>query len=427
MPRFSLTNAPQLKSTLWLLTAGLCLGLASPFGAQAETIKTIDGKLKASVKSIAPNAKKVLVVTTDQTGANQELPLKSVRSIEFNPRGKSIPQESPIVILTNGDRLRGQIIAGNEDGIEIRTVSLGKVKVSLERLRGLVLDTTTNFQDVEKNLRRKSDKDLVYLKSGSKAGGVLEQIQAKTVGIDVDQAGRLSIKTDKIRMIVMSIVEEAPALPKGTHVRVRLIDGSYLTATITSLQGESMELQHLLGKKLKVRKKDILEMFVLNGNFLYLSDMKPSKVVQKFPQSFQYYPDIFGWKRDRSVMGGILKLGGKNYEKGLGVHSYCALTFSLKGEYTEFRAMIGLDDSVRFLGEPGVGSVRFRVLVDGKPCAEFKDGILKNKGDDPQKITVSVKGAKTLTILADYGPLLHILGRANWADAHLIRKQENKE
>ena len=84
--------------------------------------------------------------------------------------------------------------------------------------------------------------------------------------------------------------------------------------------------------------------------------------------------------------------------------------------------MIGLDDSVRFLGEPGMGSVRFRVLVDGKAVKEYTEGVLMEKGASPKKINVNVQGAKSLTLVADYGPLLHILGRADWADAHLIRE-----
>lgn len=395
--------------------------LGSVTNSYAETIKTIDGSFNENVESILKNDKGVAVVKTDK----QSVPLASVRSIEFNPRSKKVPQESPIIILTNGDRIRGQITEGNDESLKIRTVSLGRLEIELEKIRAVVLKHDMDFREVEKRLRQKTDKDLIYLRSNSQAGGVLEQIGKDEVGIEVDGAGQLKIKVNKIQMILMSLIEEPKKLGKGSHVRLKLLDGSSVHGVFSSDEKGSIVINTLLNEKLTVRHSDILELLVLNGSFLYLSDMKPSKVVQKFPEGFQFYPDRFGWKKDRSVRGGILKLGGKSYEKGLGVHSYCALTFKLDGQYKEFRSIIGLDDSVRFRGKPGMGFVRFRILVDGKPVKEHPEGLLMEKGESPKKIVINVSKAKTLTLVADYGPLLHILGRANWADAHLIRQSKD--
>lgn len=391
--------------------------LGSLPNSYAETIKTIDGSFNENVESILKNDKGVAVVKTDK----QSIPLSSVRSIEFNPRSKKVPQESPIIILTNGDRIRGQITEGNDESLKVRTVSLGRLEIELEKIRAVVLKHDMDFREIEKRLRKKTDKDLIYLRSNSEAGGVLEEIGKDEVKIEVDGAGQLTIKVTKIQMILMSLIEEPKKLGKGSHVRLKLLDGSAVHGVFKSDEKGAVVIENLLNEKLTVRHSDILELLVLNGSFLYLSDMKPTKVVQKFPEGFQFYKDRFGWKKDRSVRGGILKLGGKSYEKGLGVHSYCSLTFKLDGQYKEFRSIIGLDDSVRFRGKPGMGFVRFRILVDGKPAKEHPEGLLMEKGESPKKIVINVAKAKTLTLVADYGPLLHILGRANWADAHLIR------
>ena len=392
--------------------------IGSSTSLYAETIKTIDGSFNEKLVSILKNEKGVAVVTTKKNSRN----LSNVRSIEFNPRSKLVPQESPIIILTNGDRVRGQITGGNDESLKLRTVSLGRLEIELEKIRAVVLKHDMDFREVEKRLRQKTDKDLIYLRSNNQAGGVLEQIGKDEVGIEVDGAGQLKIKVAKIQMILMSLIEVPAKLGKGHHVRLKLLDGSSVHGLFVSDEKGSIVVETLLNKKLTVRHSDMLEMLILNGSFLYLSDMTPTKVVQKFPEGFQFYPDRFGWKKDRSVRGGILKLGGKSYEKGLGVHSYCSLTFSLNGKYKEFRSIIGLDDSVRFRGKPGMGFVRFRILVDGKAAKEHPEGVLMEKGESPKKIVINVAKAKTLTLVADYGPLLHILGRANWADAHLIRK-----
>jgi endo-alpha-N-acetylgalactosaminidase len=163
---------------------------------------------------------------------------------------------------------------------------------------------------------------------------------------------------------------------------------------------------------------------VRGGLFVYLSDLTPTNVKQNFPREYTYEVEVWGYKKDSSVTGGKLRLDGRAYDKGLGVHSYCELTYKLGGGFKEFKATIGLDDSVRTLGEPGFGAVVFQVLLDGKPAKELRTGVVKRKGDKATQLRVDVSGAKTLTLVAGLDPTsLHVLGRADWADAHLIRSR----
>lgn len=399
-----------------MVAGALTLCLLAPGPAAAETIQTVDGEFEETVVAITAGDKGLVVKTPKRTVA-----LDMVRSIEFNDRSRMVRQETPTAILTNGDRVRGALVGGDDEGIQLQTTSLGKVKVSLEILRALVIDPAMDFREVEKNLRRKTDSDILFQRSGRESAGILEKIEAETLRVEVDGAS-LPVKLEKVKMVLLSLIEKPEKPGKGTLVRLRLLDGSSLSGVMTSLEDGALKISNPLSETLSVRATDVQELLVLNGATQYLSDMQPSKVVQKFPEGFKYYPDVFGWKKDRSVLGGVLKLGGRTFAKGLGCHSHCSLSFELGGEYGEFRAVVGLDDSVRFLGEPGLGAVRFRVLLDGKPAKELGDeGLLKSKGEKPSVIKVSVAGAKTLTLVADYGPMLHILGRANWADAHLLK------
>jgi hypothetical protein len=79
--------------------------------------------------------------------------------------------------------------------------------------------------------------------------------------------------------------------------------------------------------------------------------------------------------------------------------------------------VVGLDDTTKYMGNPGLGSVTFRVLLDGKPAKEIK----KARGDAPDEVAIPLGGAKKLTLVADYGSYLHSLGRADWADACLVK------
>jgi hypothetical protein len=384
---------------------------------QAEVIRDLKGSREATIVEMSVGKDGELEVKTN--AGTQRLAL--IRSIEFNSADRVIDQESATFILTNGDRLRGRIASGDAEGLKVKTASLGSIDLPLEALRAVVLDPTADFREVEKTLRSTSDKDLFFLKSGSQTAGVLEELDGKRVIVAIDDDTPLKIKLDKLRMIVLALVEEPTALPAGSHVKLRLLDGVELHGTLSSFREGVLRLRHPLSDKLEVRGTDVQQLTVLNGATIYLSDQTPTQVDQGFPEGFRYYPEVFGWKRDRSVLGGLLKLGGRSYDKGLGTHSYCALTYALDGRYGSFAAVVGLDDSARFLGAPGVGSVRFRVLVDGKPATEYPDGLLAKKGGEAQPIEVSLLGAKTLTLVSDYGSFLHILGRANWADAYLIK------
>lgn len=404
---------------LRLLSLGFALSVMAR--ASAEQIATIDGQINKAILSIqiqkGSQAKNRLILKTK----SKELPLGLVRRVQFQDKSKLTKQRSTIVVLTNGDRLRGSLEDGDEDGLTLRTLSLGKIQVSIDIVRALVIQADMDFLEVEKNLRRKDDKDIVFNKTGSQAPGTFEKVTKTGIVMEVDQAGTLSINFDKVKMVLLSLLDEVPEFKKGVVVRLQLLDGASLTGRLISLVGADLTVETLLGKKTVIKRSDLYEMLVLNGAFVYLSDREPSKVLQKF-DGFKFYPEIYGWKRDRNVMGGVLKLGGKTYEKGLGVHSFCQLNFDLGGQFKAFRSTIGLDDSVKFLGQPGLGSVRFRILVDGQACKEYPKGILQQKESVPQKIEVDVEKAKTLTLIADYGRTLHILGRANWAEAHLIRE-----
>src|SRR5262249_12591898 len=153
-----------------------------------------------------------------------------------------------------------------------------------------------------------------------------------------------------------------------------------------------------------------------------LSDLAPSSIDESFPEGFERDAALFGWKRDREVTGaGPLRVAGRTYRKGLGVHTRSSLGFDLAGGWRKLKVVVGLDDSTKSSATEIKPAVTFRVLVDGKVAKE----IVKARGEAASELVVPVEGAKQVTLVADYGPEdglgLHILGRADWADAHLVK------
>lgn len=406
-----------------LLATALAATAAS---APAAEISALGGSYDEQVTAIREESGR-LVVRTPQ----RALPLDQVKSIRFQPPTTRPDRRGAKVVLTTGDGVRGLVQGGDEEAVALASQGLGDLRIELGLIRAVIFEATPERErELEASLQQTSDIDRVVLRDGGSARGSIVVLDGAKVALNTDVQGgsgmgTLQFDVSKVEMVAIAPLEEPPPRPTGLRVVARLIDGSALTGQLVGLSGEELRLRHPLGPQgeLTLGLPRVEELAVENGAFVYLSDLLPEGVTQGFPPEYAYEVDVWTWKKDRSVTGGVLRLGGRPYDKGLGVHSRCVLTYRLDGAYKEFRAVIGLDDSTRYLGEPGLGAVVFRVLLDDKPAREYPNGVTQRKGQAPTEVSIDVSSARTLTLEADFDPTsLHILGRANWADAHLIKR-----
>jgi len=108
-----------------------------------------------------------------------------------------------------------------------------------------------------------------------------------------------------------------------------------------------------------------------------------------------------------------IRIGGKEYRKGLGTLTTGDILVELDGEYDTFEAEIGVQ-------QPETGSVVFEVLLDGKKV--FDSGVVKPE-EPPKLIGVPVGGARAMRLLVNSPSPTHsyVYISANWANARLIR------
>lgn len=395
--------------------------------ASAAEISALGGSYDEQVTSIREESGRMVVRTPQRA-----LPLDQVKAIRFQPPSAVRPdRRGAKVVLTTGDAVRGQVQGGDEEQVALASQGLGDLRVELGLIRAVIFDATPERErELEASLPQTADMDRVVLKDGGSARGSVVALDGAKVVLNTDvqggsRMGTLQFDISKVEMVAIAPLEDPPPRPAGLRVVARLIDGSALTGQLVGLAGDEVKLRHPLGQggELTLGLARVEELAVENGAFVYLSDLQPEGVTQGFPPEYAYEVDVWTWKKDRNVTGGALRLGGRAYDKGLGVHSRCVLTYRLDGAYKEFRAVIGLDDSTRYMGEPGLGAVVFRVLLDDKPAREYPSGVTQRKGQAPTELSIDVSNARTLTLEADFDPTsLHILGRANWADAHLIKR-----
>jgi len=114
-------------------------------------------------------------------------------------------------------------------------------------------------------------------------------------------------------------------------------------------------------------------------------------------------------------MGKPLTLGGRVYEKGLGVHARSSLTFASEKKWDVLAATIGLDAAAG-----GKGDCVFVVLVDGQPLLTQR---VKGK-DPPQDIQVPISGREQITLVVEPGEGLDLADHADWCDARFLKNRE---
>jgi len=123
-----------------------------------------------------------------------------------------------------------------------------------------------------------------------------------------------------------------------------------------------------------------------------------------------------GWgtpQIDKTVTGGPISIGGRKFDHGLGTHANICLWVELKGGAERFEAWVGVDDAAG----KGNGAVVFMVIGDDK-CL-YRSRISKS-GDAPQKIDISLKGVKFVTLIATSAVSGINYDHADWADARFI-------
>ena len=132
--------------------------------------------------------------------------------------------------------------------------------------------------------------------------------------------------------------------------------------------------------------------------------------------SLDLSPITQGWgqpQADKAVTGVPMSVGGKKFERGLGTHADSLVRLQLKGGSEEFTAFVGVDDAAT----SDRATITFRVIGDGKTL--WKSPGMK-RGQPARTVDVSIKGIKTLLLLADSGGDISF-GHADWADARLLK------
>jgi hypothetical protein len=316
------------------------------------------------------------------------------------------------VVFANGDRLPGRVT--DLDGQRLH-VQLGREKLALPlSALSVVWLVTPDGAEPDRLLRRLTTetrtRDSVLLRNGDAVEGVLTGLDERALRLEVNRK-ELTVERGKVAVIALNTELSTTLKPKAAYGRLVLRDGARLSlASAACADGKTLTGETLFKSPVRFPVEDVVALTVQGGSAAYLSEMKAKKF-----EHTPYLGSTWPYVLDGSVDRRDLRLGGNTFDRGIGLHTESRLTYDLGGRYRRFEATVGLDDR-----SGRAGSARVRVLVDGKPRDVGGDTELAGPGE-PLTVRVDVKGAKELTLVAEFGQRGGVQGHVNWADARLIK------
>ncbi|MBA2480482.1 MAG: NPCBM/NEW2 domain-containing protein [Planctomycetes bacterium] len=374
---------------LALLSLAIAGSAAEPAAPQAKTaslqprVLTLAGTWIDGAATIASGSLSV---------GGQAIPLDRIIALEFpaNPPPSSVDRA---VALQNGDVLTGSVQSLQSSKLQFLSDSLGAITIAIADVRSL------SFRPQRLSDLGRGSFQGVHLVNGDRIAGRIEWINDELIGIDT---GKRIQKVPIRSALLWSAAASAKAPGRQC---VRLANGDRLSGTVQALDAEKLQLQGTIGGDAAIPAARVSALWSEGAVLVPLSTLPPaeSKQVPQFDESFPPTSD-----RDRS--GSFLTCGDHRYERGLGCHARCEMTWDLAGAYATLVGELGLDDRA---GERGLATIT--ITADG--AVVFESGPIAH-GQAPLPLSVSLAGAKRLQLVVDFGPDGSSLGDAvdfGWA------------
>ena len=343
----------------------------------------------------------------------REIALRDVLRIRFRRPAVAARWQLSIRIA-DGSRIHGNLIAAaDRDHLRIQVPALAApLDLPLEWVREI--RRGAEVAEVADEVTA----DRVETSREAAISGVIGAITPEGVEIEDAALGKLTVPWDQVERVRVAPLDPPPALAEGAvPALVATDDGSRFRGSLLALDPARLEIESPLLGSLAVPELHRVSLELLLDRVAYLSDREPRRVEEGLPFS-DYFP--WKWQRDRNVLGGALRIGRETYRKGIGVHAQSSLTFGIEPGDLVFRAEVGIDVIGRPVEDnPQAGSVRFVVLVDGEEAWRSAD---VDWSSPPLPVEVPLAGRSELTLLVEMGLGLHVLDRADWGDARILRE-----
>lgn len=380
----------------------LILVLPCALAAVEVTLVTVEGKeIAGALESMGADTVRV---------QGQDVPSGDLAEIRFRNTRQSI-KDQVAARLRNGDVLHGTVVSGGDESLRLKTALLGDIEIKNDLLCGLAfpIKEPPSAEVLSQFFAANTaDRDQLLTPRGETVNCFLHGMTEKELRFDVEGQERV-LPFEEVAAFRYATLEAFTPL-KGVLARVQLTDGSQLSGRLDGYGDGSLALSAAPKMTWKIPASAILSVGFAGGRLIYLDELTPEVEQKPYVGGA---PVLFRWRKNRSAADGPLAIGRKEYLRGLGVHSFCRLTFNLEGRYARFLADVGLDRAAS-----SRGACAWKILADGQ---ELKTGEAK-PGAAAVTLKLPVAGVKILELICDYGPDDDDAGDfLDWAEARLVK------
>lgn len=351
----------------------------------------------------------VVLVATD--GAEKTLSLDRIVKLSRENLTAPLSPEPMVVLFPEGDRLhRAAITRASETTIDVQSYSLGSLSVPLEGLLGLVFSLPQDADAADALIQRvrtePRNAEVLWLANGDRLGVGFLGLTEKT--IDYRSSGK-NESIERGRVVALGFDPGLVVYPRpSTFLELTLADGSRLGVSTPQLERGRLVATARFGAKLQVPLVEVAHIYPRSPAFTFLSERTPER-----ERYIPYVGPARPYRRDATVDGHPFKLGGVEYERGIGTTSRTLLAYRLEKGDRRFQAQVGVDDRAGPLG-----NVVFRVLVGAR---EVYTSPPMSTGDPPRMVDVDVSGGSVLVLVTEFGHRGDVRDVADWVEARILR------
>lgn len=357
--------------------------------------------------------------TKSESGETKVVDLKAVLAVfatDFDNVKTPPVSKSPWVFLSSGDRLRMIPLVVDDESITAKwsTFSLlPPVSLPLELCQGILMSAPASpaeqGRSFDRLLDHQEEVDLITLINGDRIEGEFVSLQDEHFTLDTS-IGEVRASVGQTRSLVFNPdLVSLPETPKAFSVLV-LSDGSTLRVSSLASDGDLIIAEAIGGFEFSIPVTTLRAIRFYDSNRVSLTSLHPveTNVISYLSMSRQP-------QTNRNVIGGLLNLQGQLVPSGIGVASGTTQSWSLNGQYDQFRATVGIDDAAR-----GAGSVIFKVLVDG--AVVWKSDRLTGTSTPVEIPPVDLSSVDRVTLVTEMADRGNVLDYANWCEPWLVRK-----
>jgi hypothetical protein len=345
-------------------------------------------------------------IVLKQGGKTAATPVDQVLKIDF-PAVAPVKLEGKYadVELTDGSRFHCKEWTIKEKRIELKTLAGPDVKLPLSAVANILNDAQNEKyrKDWLERLARKRRHDaVVRIKD--------ETINSYegTIG-DADAAGQnINFKlaaTGRSGPLPLAnlhgLIFQRDIDPNAPPMLCKLYDnhGDFFIVSALRKTPEGLSVTTPAGAKLDIGSPMLTRLDYTLDKLAFLSHLEPSKVVQTSNIDF-----VDTYRRDKNLDNGSLRVYDDTFSIGLALHAHTELEYDLKGDYREFHALAGIDQSVGGVGGPVV--LLIEGIIDGQAKQLYKKTFTrKNRDKKEGTIDLNIKDVQKLRIVVRTGDL----------------------